>query len=171
MKLPHTATASISELTSKLNVPATTVFKQSENMQDCFNLYVNGQKTNICYFTKPMLFMSATQQREDAMQAEHFIKEGKVYPSEGNWKGFDLCTSCMFTIHQMTRLYNPCEWHNALTSVLTPYRIQPEQHPAIIQKWTGRTVNTQFSKRIVQDQISDSIGIYIDHYGYSLYFI
>ena len=149
----------------------TTAFKPSENVKDSFCLYVNGQKTNIYYFTKPVLLMSAEHQRKEAMQAEYFIKKGKVYPPDGNWLGFDLCASCLFTTSNLKPLSAPCEWRNTITSVSTPYHIKPEQHPGIIQKWTDVTVNTQFCKRIVQGEISKAVGIYIDNYGYSLYFI
>lgn len=158
-------------MTRDLYQPVTTVFKPSENVKDSFSLYVNGQKTNIYYFTKPMLFICAEQQRKNAMLAERFINEGKVYPKDDNWTGFDLCVSCQIIVGELKPLSEPGEWSNTLMTVLIPYRIPPQRHLYITQKWVGRKVNTQFCKRIVQDRISDNIGIHIDNYGYSLYFI
>ncbi|MBN8787243.1 MAG: hypothetical protein J0I84_09140 [Terrimonas sp.] len=148
-----------------------TEFKPSENLQDCISLYVNGHKTNVYYFTRPMIFCDEKQQQRDAIKAQRFIEEGKVFPPGGNWAGFDLCASCLFTIRELIQLKRPGAWSNAILTLQTPYFIPHEQHETIIRQWIGKTEQTQFTKRIVGDEISNAAGIYIDNYGYTLYFI
>lgn len=140
-------------------------------MQGCISLYVNDQKTNIYYFTRPMIFCDEKQQQRNALQAQQFIEEGKVFPPGGNWAGLDLCASCLFTIRGLVQLNKPGDWDNAIITVQTPCLISPEQHDAITSQWVGKTQQTQFIKRIIGDEISNAAGIYIDKYGYILYFI
>lgn len=148
-----------------------TEFKPSEDIKDCISLYVNGQKTNIYYFTRPMIFCDEKQQQRNALQALQFIREGKVFPPGDSWTGFDLCASCLFAIRDLTELEKPGPWCNAILTVQTPYFIPHEQHAKIISQWTGKTEQTQLTKRIVRDDISNATGIHIDNYGYTLYFI
>lgn len=150
-----------------------TAFKQSDNIADCYSLYVDGIKTNMYFFTRPMTGMDIEEEKAQAYLVKKLIEEGKLQPFRGTWDGFDICDACYFTLSAIQVLdpsFRP-PFSNQLLNVHTSYKIELEQHPAIIKELTGKRECTQYCKRLVNAEISHTVGIRFAAYGYALYFI
>ncbi len=153
------------------SIKVNTEFITDKSIRDCICLYVNGERTNIFFFIKMMLFQCSEQQQQKALLTQRWIEQGKIFPYDGNWKNFSICAPCLFHIRELSKLNEIPHWANELVGVQTNRYIDSNEHKSIIQQWTNTQQWTQFSKRIKKENISNQVGIYFWHYGYAIYFI
>jgi len=148
-----------------------TTFKAGTTTSNTISLFINDVKTNIYYFTVPSAGKTVAQQQQEAFTMQRLIEQGAIYPEDGNWEGFDICDSSHFTIQELVILDFDPPYANKLLSARPGAKIGPADHQKIIASYLHKTEWTQYSKRLIQDRISDRVGIRFGSYGYGIYFI
>jgi|SRR5579859_4716375 len=148
-----------------------TTFKPGTGTTNSISLYVNNLKTNIYYFTTLSGGKSVEAQQKEAFAMQRLIERGAIYPEDGNWEGFDICASSHFTIDHLKIIDFVPPYSNKLFQATVYYRLAPTDYPGIIASHLGKTEWTQYCKRLVEDRISNRLGILFGNFGYAVYFI
>lgn len=152
-----------------------TEFIADENM--IAHLYVDGQKTNTWYPLPENKYYdlnvhSNIEEKKLAETIKGLIDSGKI--TAKTWVNWDLYEHIKYKINTLDILPDDkrmdhanqilsCRGYEDYTSA--------DAQKAIIDQYTGKTVDTQWSKRLIGDTIADKVAIKFYQRGYSLGFV
>ncbi len=148
-----------------------TEFKKSDAVGDCFSLWVNGEETNVYYFTPKYQHydMCPKDEMQNAIIIQILIEQEMIKPAKGeSWKMFDLCAHCDVMPESVQEITEPGNYKNAIEH-LTGYSLPNKGE--VIAKLSKGIRFTQYCKRLVNGGISKKVGVVFGQYGYSAYFI
>ena len=136
-------------------------------------LFVNEQETNIYYFTPSYKHfdMQGPEQMRKAQDEELLIKQGKIYPQNGDFTGFDICASYHIKPAQFEVL-NEEQDINFWNRILTCTGREPIRED-VIKEITKSPIHTQFTKAVNRQtgEFLTKIAVKFYPYGWAIGFI